>query len=296
MTLRAAVIEVEAAEADALSDALLAQGALATTIEDPLAGTPAELPVYDYSGFEAVVGWKRARIRALLSPEDDAAGLIGAAARAARLPASPCFALDTVPDEDWVGRIQAQFAPLRISDRLWIVPSWCRTPVPPEVSIALDPGLAFGTGSHPTTKACLQWLERHVFAGAYVLDYGCGSGILAIAAMKLGAGSAVGVDVDAGALEVARSNAAANAVHVGFVGANEPLGVRADLVVANILAGPLKMLAPLLAARCVSSGRIALAGILERQADEIIAAYRPWFDLAPFAVEDGWVTLEAMRR
>jgi ribosomal protein L11 methyltransferase len=295
MTLRAAVIEIEAAEADALSDALLAQGALATTIEDPLAGTPAELPVYD-SGFEAVVGWKRARIRALLSPEDDAAGLIGAAACAARLPAPPCFELATVPDEDWVGRIQAQFAPLRISDRLWIVPSWCRTPAPAAVSIALDPGLAFGTGSHPTSKACLQWLERHVFAGARVLDYGCGSGILAIAAMKLGAASAVGVDVDAAALEVARSNAAANAVRVGFVGANEPLDFRADLVVANILAGPLKMLAPLLAARCVSQGRIALAGILERQADEIIAAYRPWFDLAPFAVEDGWVTLGAMRR
>lgn len=295
MGLRAAIIEVEASAADAVSDALLAEGALAATIEDPLAVMPEELPLRESFRLDAGLGWKRARIRALLGPEDDPARIVGAAAVDAGLGPLP-FVLETVVEADWVERVQAQFTPIRISDRLWIVPSWCAAPSSAAVTIALDPGLAFGTGSHPTTRTCLQWLDRRVFSGARVLDYGCGSGVLAIAAMKLGAGSAVGVDIDCAALDIARSNAAANAVRVRFLDAHEPLDFCADLIVANILATPLKVLAPLLAARCVPGGRIAVAGILERQADEIVPAYRPWFELAPFAVEDGWVTLEAMRQ
>jgi ribosomal protein L11 methyltransferase len=294
--LRAALLDVDPAAASALSDALLAEGALAATIEDALEGTPHEVPLYNDPALAADLGWKRARIRALLAAEQDAGGLIRAAAIAAGLTTPPVFSLEPVPEQDWVGRIQGEFAPIRISDRLWIVPSWCSPPAPTALNITLDPGLAFGTGSHPTTKACLQWLERRVLPSAHVLDYGCGSGILAIAAMKLGAASAVGVDVDPAALEVARTNAAANGVFARFVGANESLDLRADLIVANILAAPLRMLAPLLAAQCSSNGCIALAGILERQTTEVISAYRPWFELRPFTAEEGWVALEATRR
>jgi len=296
MRFTAVVLEVEAEAADAFTDALLAQGALSATIEDVLAGTPIEQPVFDEPGGGPGLGWKRARIRALLAGENCAAGVVNAVSTTIGLK-PPAFSVEAVPaEEDWVANVQSQFAPFQISDRLWIVPSWCSAPVPTALNITLDPGRAFGTGSHPTTKACLQWLDRRVFPAARVLDYGCGSGILAIAAMKLGAGSAVGVDTDVAALEVARGNAASNAVTVRLVRAEDPLDFSADLVVANILAGPLKMLAPVFASHCAPSGCIALAGILERQTTEVIAAYRRWFELVPFAVEDDWVALEGTRR
>lgn len=295
MAWRSLVVDVAAAHADALSDALLEHGALSAAVEDAFAGTPDERPVFDEPGASGG-GWATARIRALLAEEADADAVLRAAAADAGLGEVPAHSLESVPEADWVRASQAQFEPIRVSGRLWIVPSWHAPPDPGAINIALDPGLAFGTGSHPTTRLCLRWLERNVRPGALVLDYGCGSGILAIAAMKLGARAAVGVDVDPAAVAAARANASANGVAARFVGSDAPLDVAADLVVANILANPLKILAPVLAAHCRAGGRVVLAGILERQDAEVAAAYAPWFELAPFEAEDGWIALEGLRR
>jgi ribosomal protein L11 methyltransferase len=296
MGWRALVVEVDAAEADALSDALLARGAASATVEDARAGTPDEQPVFDEPSAGTTGAWARARIRALVAADADAGEVIAAAAADAGLTAAPHYVVEEVADADWVRASQAQFEPIRISERLWIVPSWHSAPDPGAINIALDPGLAFGTGSHPTTRLCLQWLERHVRPGSCVLDYGCGSGILAIGAMKLGARAAVGVDVDPVAVAAARENAARNGVAARFIGTDSPLVLVADLVVANILANPLKGLAPVLAAHCRPGGRIALAGILAPQTDALAAAYAPWFDVTRFADDDGWVCLDGVRQ
>jgi ribosomal protein L11 methyltransferase len=282
-------------EADALSDALLAHGATAVDVHDALAGTPAERPVFDEPGV-AAAGWARMRIRALVPADAPIGPLLAAAAADAGLPAAPDYAVEPVGEADWVRLTQAQFEPIRISRRLWIVPSWHAVPEPAAISIRLDPGLAFGTGTHPTTRACLRWLERHVVRGARVLDYGCGSGILAIAAVKLGAGDALGVDIDPEAVAAARANAARNDAAARFLDPHAPLDFTADLVVANILANPLRVLAPVLAAHCCTDGRIALAGILAAQAPAVADAYAPWFAVRTFDDDEGWVTLEGVRR
>jgi len=293
---RSLIVEVEAAAADAFSDALLAHGALAVSMEDALAGTPGERSVFDEPGAAGSERWKRVRVRALLAPATDANALRDAAAERAGLAERPECALEPVAEYDWVRRSQSEFGPIRISERLWVVPSWHEPPNPNAINIRLDPGLGFGTGSHASTRLCLRWLERRVFPDALVLDYGCGSGILAIAALKLGAGKVVGVDVDADAIAAARENGARNGVAARWVNADTPLEFRADLIVANILANPLQVLAPLLAAHCRSGGRIALAGILEPQADEVAAIYQPWFAVSQFDAEEGWVALEGSRR
>jgi ribosomal protein L11 methyltransferase len=209
---------------------------------------------------------------------------------------APAFRTEAVPDADWVRATQSQFDPIRISGRLWIVPTWHTPPDPAALNIVLDPGLAFGTGSHPTTRLCLQWLEARVRGGESVLDYGCGSGILAIAAAKLGAADVAGIDIDADAVRAARANAAANQARARFASTDEALPSPADLVVANILASPLKVLAPLLAAQTRTGGRIVLAGLLDAQSDEVAAAYAPWFDMGVFDRADGWTALEGVRR
>ncbi len=291
----ALTVEIDSADADALTDALLAHGAASADTADALAGTSAEQPLFDEPGAGGA-RWARVRIRALVRAGTDAAALLAAAAADAGLAVAPRFALEPVADEDWVRRTQAQFAPIRISERLWIVPSWHAAPDADAINLRLDPGLAFGTGSHPTTRACLGWLERHVAPGVRVLDYGCGSGILAIAAAKLGAGAALGVDLDPDAVEAARANAARNGAAALFATAAEPLDFTADLVVANILANPLQVLAPALAAHCRAGGRIALAGILAAQAPGVASAYARWFDVRALDEDEGWVTLEGVRR
>jgi ribosomal protein L11 methyltransferase len=293
---RALIVEIDAGAADALSDALLAHGAAAASVEDALAGTPEEQPVFDEPGAGAAGTWPRARIRALVAAHADAGGILAAAASDAGLGAAPRYAIEEVADADWVRASQDQFEPIRVCARLWIVPSWHTAPDPEAVNIRLDPGLAFGTGSHPTTRLCLRWLERHVRPGSSVLDYGCGSGILAIAALKLGAREAVGIDVDPAAVAAARENAARNAVAARFAASAAPLALRFDLIVANILAHPLLTLAPVLAACCRPGGRLALAGILAPQAGTVADAYGEWFAVAPAGEEDGWICLEGVRR
>ena len=289
------VAEVDAAAAEPLADALLARGAASVAIEDAAAGTPAEEPVFEPNAASGV-RWMRARLCALLPAGIDAAALLRIAAAQIGLPSPPANALEPVAAEDWVRHAQSQFEPIRISARIWVVPSWHAPPDPAAINLLLDPGLAFGTGSHPTTRACLRWLEQRVAPSARVLDYGCGSGILAIAAAKLGAGETLGVDIDPDALVAARENAVRNRVAVRFLDSGLPLAFAADLVVANILANPLKLLAPLLAAHCRRAGCIALAGILESQAEDVAAAYAPWFEITEWDREEGWIALEGMRR
>ena len=287
--------DADAGTADAWSDALLAAGALAVDIADAGAGTADETPLYGEPGVGADVRWPTARVTALFPAEGDAARALAEAGAALGFSLPPHETRD-VADQDWVRATQAQFAPLHIHDRLWIVPSWCAAPEPSAINVTLDPGLAFGTGSHPTTRLCLEWLVRELPRAASVLDYGCGSGILAIAAAKLGASRVVGVDVDPHAVGAAQANAAANGVAVAFM-LPDGLGVEAfDVVVANILANPLCLLAPALAARVCPGGRIVLSGVLADQAAGVAAAYAPWFIIDVWkSGEDGWVALAGTR-
>lgn len=290
--------DADAAAADAWSDALLEAGALSVDIGDPRAGTEAELPLYGESGAPMPSRWPMARLTALFPTAADAANAL-ARAGADLGWATPAHEKIAIAEQDWVRATQAQFTPLRIHERLWIVPSWCESPDPSAINVTLDPGLAFGTGSHPTTRLCLEWLARELPPAATVLDYGCGSGILAIAAAKLGARHVSGVDVDAQAVDAACANAAANRVAARFTlpDALDACGARTfDVVIANILANPLILLAPALAARTRSGGQIVLSGVLAAQGAEVAAAYEPWFMMNVWkSGEDGWIALTGMR-
>jgi ribosomal protein L11 methyltransferase len=287
-------LEFDTDAADLWSDALLEAGALAVDAADPGAGTPDETPLFGEPGEPGVAPWSTSRLTALFTDDAAASAALAQAADALGR-AAPACRRTHVEDQDWVRATQAQFGPIAIGDRLVIVPSWCAAPNAGAVAITLDPGLAFGTGSHPTTRLCLEWLQHFLERGATVLDYGCGSGILAIAAMKLGAREVVGTDVDAQAIRASHDNARGNAVEATFV-VPDALAMRAfDVVVANILANPLILLAPVLAARVRPGGRIALSGILESQAADVIAAYTPWFTLRAWRASEGWVLLAGER-
>lgn len=288
-------IETDAAHAEALSDALLAAGAISASVEDALAGTELETPQFGEPGSPTMPLWEKSRVVALFEPATDLRERIAAALNEARLAVPAEIAFAEVPEQDWVRLTQSQFDPIRISDRLWIVPSWHVAPDPAAINLELDPGLAFGTGSHPTTKLCLEWLEANVSPGVSVLDYGCGSGILGIAALKLGAADVLGIDIDPAALTAAADNAARNGVHMRLAPSSAPLVETFDRVVANILTNPLMLLAPLLAARLKPGGRLALSGVLESQAAQVIAAYAPHIDLGVGGVHEGWVRLEGIK-
>lgn len=281
--------------AEALADALSEAGALATDTEDADAGTPAESLRFAEPGAE-VSPWARARVSALFFDDADVDSVLGAALAASGADCLEPPRLETVAEADWVRLTQSQFLPTPVGRRLWVVPSWHEPPQPGAINIRLDPGAAFGTGTHPTTQLVLAWLEATVRGGETVLDYGCGSGVLAIAALKLGASRAFGVDIDPLALEAARYNAIANGVALACQSPDLDAGVIADITVANILANPLRMLAPLLAARTRPGGLIALSGVLESQAGEVMAAYAPWFDMHTDGMDAGWVCLAGTRR
>lgn len=286
--------EIGASEVDAITDALLAAGALAVDVEDAQAGSEREEPLFA-EGTKPPGGWRLNVVRALLARDADAGAVVAAACALAGIPVPPHTA-QVVPDQDWVRKTQDQFQPLQITAQLWIVPSWHTPPDPQALNVVLDPGLAFGTGNHATTRMCLRWLARTIAGGESVLDYGCGSGILAIAAMKLGAGSATGIDIDEQALLAARGNAIQNRVHVELRAAADRAGRAADIVVANILARPLVVLAPVLAGLTAPRGRLALAGILATQAAEVRAAYSEWFDMVAESEEESWVLLAGVKK
>lgn len=283
----------DARVAEALSDALIEAGALSVSCADADAGTSAEAPQFAEPGEDAAQPWQRNLLTALVPSDCVPATLVAEAAHACGI-VPPGFEISLVEDEDWVRRTQLQFEPMHISDRLWIVPSWCQPPDPSALNISIDPGLAFGTGSHPTTRLMLRWLSSSIRGGESVLDYGCGSGILAIVASRLGAREVTGVDIDPQAIVAAQDNAAKNCVRARFSTAESFRAEPSDIVVANILANPLIVLAPLIRAQC--SRHVALSGILEPQADEVASAYAEEFDIEVVDREEGWVLLAGIRR
>lgn len=284
-------IQTDCQHAESLADALLDAGALSASIEDADAGTPEETPQFGEPGSVTTPGWERSRIIALVESGTDVDELLEACAPLAGLDQTPAYSAEKVEEQNWVQLTQSQFDPIRISGRLWIVPSWHTAPDPDAIVLVLDPGMAFGTGSHPTTRLCLEWLERKVTDGASLLDYGCGSGILAIAAARLGAREVLGVDIDPQAVSAAQSNAERNEVSARFADSAREIKGQFDIVVANILSNPLKALAPAICSHVRPGGQLALSGILADQAEELIAAYAPWVPLAVADTREGWVCL-----
>jgi ribosomal protein L11 methyltransferase len=276
---------------DALGDEL---GALAVTVEDAQADSDSEQAIFGEPGLPAPrAGWTQSSVRALFDAEaqaTDAATLLLAQDWAAH--GVHVQSLRAVPDQDWVRVTQAQFAPVQITPTFWIVPSWHAVPAEARTVIRLDPGLAFGTGTHPTTRMCLRWIARHARPWQRVLDYGCGSGILAIGAALHGAQQIDAVDIDPAAIEATRASARTNGVTLQAALPQAAHGSYA-LVLANILARPLTLLAPLLNAHVAPGGHLVLAGILERQADELRAAYAPGCALEVADRDDGWVLMTA---
>jgi len=283
--------DVPGEAAEIWTDALLDAGAQSVDAADADAGTGQERPAY---GDPASLPWPRVRLTALVAA-GEAWQAILARAEAISGRRVPACSASRVESGDWVRKTQAQFTPIRVGGRLWIVPTWCTPPEPDAVVVTLDPGLAFGTGAHPTTLLCLRWLAEELHRGESLLDYGCGSGILAIAAAKLGASRVTGVDIDPQAILTSRANAKANAVDGRFGLADEMAPDTFDVVAANILANPLELLAPLLAARVRAGGRIVLSGILEDQSGALLDAYRRWFNIGPWGSTDGWVALAGER-
>ena len=278
---------------EVLSDALDALDALSVSVEDADAQTDAEQALFGEPGMPPPKdGWQRSRMLALFATRalaEDAVTLLQAQDF---FEGCQVMAVDQVPDQDWVRLTQSQFAPVEITPDFWIVPTWHEPPAEAVKLIRLDPGLAFGTGTHPTTRMCLRWIARQPRAAQRVLDYGCGSGILAIGAAKYGAAAIDAVDIDPAAVTATELNAEANAVRL-TAGLPEQAQGRYDLVLANILATPLKMLAPLLCAHVAPGGSLVLAGILERQADELKQAYAPHARLQVADAEDGWILMTA---
>ena len=285
---------VDGSHAEALSEALEEAGALATEISDADAGTPREKAVFGEPGADAAL-WPRTLVSALFGLQADIAATLEAALAASGAPLLGPASIDRIQDTDWVALTQRQFKPIRVGKRLWIVPTWYEPPEPGAINVILDPGAAFGTGSHPTTRLCLGWLEDNVRPGVSILDYGCGSGILAITALKLGAGPTTAVDIDPLAVEAARYNSVQNDVVLDARDAQDALPGACDITIANILANPLRMLAPLLASHTRTGGRIVLSGILEDQAAGVIEAYAPWAALAVAEHDSGWVLLAGER-
>ena len=304
MPYRELIFTVHAEIAEPLGDALMELGALSITVEDAAAGGYDENPLYGEPGLSPEVqAWDRSTVTALFNPDVDHSDDAGFIPELLHSLSDAGFTLrqpeeKIVAEQDWVRLTQSQFAPIQIGERIWVVPSWHETPTDPNaICLAVDPGLAFGTGSHPTTHLCLLWLEQQTqLQNTSLLDYGCGSGILAIAAKKLGCNPVVGTDIDPQAMVAARSNAEINGVDITFALPDDTVPMlgadaRYDIVMANILANPLQVLAPALVQRIRPGGQIVLSGVLSRQADEVIATYSQWLTLSVWKESEGWVCL-----
>ena len=278
-----------------LSDALEALDALSVSVEDADAQTPAEQALFGEPGMPPPKeGWQRSVVKALFATKSIATGALSTLALQDFFANCKDLGLTDVPDQDWVRLTQSQFAPVEITPEFWIVPTWHHAPAGATKVITLDPGLAFGTGTHPTTRMCLRWTATHKVQGQRVLDYGCGSGILAIGAALYGATDVDAVDIDEAAVKSTADNALANKVALK-AGLPDAAQGQYHTVLANILATPLKVLAPLLCGHVQAGGNLVLAGILERQADELKAAYAPYLQLEVADSEDGWILMTARR-
>ena len=290
------VIEVARTHAEALSDALIDAGALSVSVEDADFGTDAEQPLFGEPGMEPKeTAWENSRVVALTAEDADQDAMIDEAAQAIGLSAKPRYTLRNVAEQDWVRLTQSQFEPMHIGRNIWVVPSWHDAPDPSALVLELDPGLAFGTGSHPTTRLCMEWLEAHPPVDKSVLDYGCGSGILAMVAKKIGAAKVIGIDIDPQAIEAAQANTARNRCEVNYYVPDDFAATGQsqtfDVVVANILANPLKLMAPMLSGRVRPGGTLLLSGVLATQADDVIATYAPFIKLDVWREQEGWVAL-----
>lgn len=283
------------AAVEMVSDALVALDALSVSVEDADALTPSEQALFGEPGMPAPkAGWNRSRVVALFQTEAEAREAAALLIVQDFFEGCEVLGVQAVVEQDWVRLTQSQFDPVEITPTFWIVPSWHEPPAEAQQVIRLDPGLAFGTGTHPTTRMCLRWTARQGAQGQRVLDYGCGSGILAIGAAKHGAREIDAVDIDPAAVEATRLNAAANHAQLNAGLPDRALG-EYDLVLANILATPLKVLAPLLCSHVRAGGHLVLAGILSRQADELREAYAPWVTLSVSDEEDGWILMTAVK-
>lgn len=274
-------------KAEALSEALSECGAAAVTFEDD-----ADQPIYEPDPGETPL-WTETRLTALFDAETEQQQVLDMLATL--VDEVPRFRVEAVEDKDWEREWMENFKPIQFGDKLWIVPSWHEAPDEKAVNILLDPGLAFGTGTHATTALCLGWLDQADLKGKYVIDYGCGSGILAIAATLLGAERVVAVDTDPQALEATRANAKRNGVEVEAYLPGDCPDDLCDLLIANILAGPLQNVAPRFANLCKADADLVLSGVLQTQADEVAESYQSWFTMQPAAAKEDWVRLTGQR-
>ena len=288
-------IEAQDNTADLISDTLMELGALSAIIEDANAETIDEQPIFGEPGDPPPGIWQQNLVSALFDEGIDVNAVMTDLQQKTKL-ADLRYTTEVIEEQDWVRATQSQFEPIKITDSLWIVPTWHSSPNPDALNIILDPGLAFGTGSHPTTHLCLEWLTKTVKPGQTVLDYGCGSGILAIAAKKLGAGHVVGTDIDAQAIQSSLYNAEQNNVDADFYPASQYQSKEFDIVVANILSSALSVLAPALAKSCKAGGKIALSGILREQESAVSAIYAEWFDMETPQYMDSWVLLTGTKK
>jgi ribosomal protein L11 methyltransferase len=288
-------IEAQDQNADLISDTLMAMGALSAIIEDANAETIDEQPIFGEPGDPPPGIWQQNLVSALFDEGVNIGQIMSDLEHQSGLSRLQ-YTTETIQEQDWVRATQSQFEPIRITDQLWIVPTWHVTPNADAINIILDPGLAFGTGSHPTTHLCLSWLTQTVRADNSVLDYGCGSGILAIAAKKLGAGHVVGVDIDDQAIQSSLYNAEQNTTLADFHHARGYQSEEFDIVVANILSSALSVLAPALAKSCKPGGKIALSGILKEQEADVSAIYAEWFTMQPAQYMESWVLLSGTKK
>ena len=283
------------ARVEDLSEALEALDALSVSVEDADAQTEHEQALFGEPGMPPPKeGWQRSKVVALFAQEEEAKEAAVLLAAQDFFESCQVLSIAAVPDQDWVRLTQSQFAPVEITPEFWIVPTWHEPPAQAREIIRLDPGLAFGTGTHPTTRMCLRWIANHQVKGQRVLDYGCGSGILAIGAAKFGAISIDAVDIDEAAVGATQLNAQANEVSLNSGLPDLAVGAY-QTVLANILATPLKVLAPLLCQHVEAGGNLVLAGILDRQEQELIQAYAPFLNLQVADREDGWILMTAQR-
>lgn len=281
--------------ADLISDTMMSLGALSAVIEDANAETVDEQPIFGEPGDPPPGMWQKNLVSVMFDEGIDVKAMVGALESEAGL-SNLKYTTKTIKEQDWVRATQSQFNPIEINDQLWIVPTWHEAVNQTAINIELDPGLAFGTGSHPTTHLCLDWLTQQPLSDQSVLDYGCGSGILAIAAKKLGAAEVVGTDIDLQAIEASHYNAKQNKVAIDFYDAEQYQIKPFDMVVANILSSALSVLAPVLASACKTGGKIALSGILSEQTDQLIDIYSVWFEMDPPKTMDAWVLLTGIKK
>ena len=295
MAWQALEFEVSGADVEALSDALFDAGALSVDVTDADEGSVKERAIYLEPGEEVLLSWGYNLVVGLFDKDIEVADIFSFVFDALQpLQLSPPQTR-LVDDQDWVRLTQQQFEPIQITKRLQISPSWSAVKVTSEINIMLDPGLAFGTGSHPTTQLCLHWLESNLVSGQTVIDYGCGSGVLGIAAKMFGAGRVVGIDIDEDALAASQYNALRNEVDLEVVPAGDSFNEQVDIVIANILPSPLKVLAPLLSQLVKPGGDIVLSGILVSHEQELLSIYGRWFEMSTFQTMDDWVCLQGTK-